>query len=111
VDAEARANDPVGDERLERSAEFTAPRRRGLDFNAHRPRGAGPHEVDFAAVASREALLLVAVEGLRHAEAARICGVTAAVMRQRVSRGRAMLADRLSDSPVAGVAVWKAATT
>jgi RNA polymerase sigma-70 factor (ECF subfamily) len=62
-------------------------------------------------VAYREALLLVAVEGLKHADAAGMCGVSAEVMRQRVSRGRAMLADRLSDSPLPGVAVWKEATT
>src|SRR3954452_10532836 len=42
-------------------------------------------------LACREALLLVAVEGLPHAEAARICGVTAEAMRQRVSRARALL--------------------
>lgn len=59
----------------------------------------------------REALLLVAVEGLKHAHAAEICGVSAEVMRQRVSRGRAMLMDRLSESAAPGVAVWKEATT
>jgi RNA polymerase sigma-70 factor (ECF subfamily) len=48
-------------------------------------------------LASREALLLVAVEGLRHADAAEICGVTAEAMRQRVSRARALLARRLTD--------------
>ena len=59
----------------------------------------------------REALLLVGVEGMRHAEAAEICGVTAEVMRQRVSRGRALLTDRLSDAPACPVAAWKEATT
>jgi RNA polymerase sigma-70 factor (ECF subfamily) len=45
----------------------------------------------------REALLLVAVEGLGPAEAAEVCGVTAEAMRQRLSRARALLARRLTD--------------
>jgi RNA polymerase sigma-70 factor (ECF subfamily) len=49
-------------------------------------------------LAYREALLLVIIEGLRHSEAAEICGVTAEAMRQRVSRARALLARRLNDS-------------
>jgi RNA polymerase sigma-70 factor (ECF subfamily) len=49
-----------------------------------------------AAVASlplkyREALLLVAVEQLRPAEAARICGVTPESLRQRLSRARRLI--------------------
>jgi RNA polymerase sigma-70 factor (ECF subfamily) len=47
----------------------------------------------------REVLLLVGVEGFRPSEAARICGVTPEAFRQRLSRARAMLTDRL-DSPV-----------
>ena len=43
----------------------------------------------------REALLLVAIEGLTPSEAAQVCGVSAEAMRQRLSRGRAMLAERL----------------
>jgi RNA polymerase sigma-70 factor (ECF subfamily) len=62
-------------------------------------------------VAYREALLLVAVEGLRHAEAAAICGVSTESMRQRVSRGRALLAERLSEASAPTVAAWKEATT
>jgi RNA polymerase sigma-70 factor (ECF subfamily) len=62
-------------------------------------------------LAYREALLLVGVEGMRHAEAADICGVTAEVMRQRVSRGRAMLAERLADAPARPLGAWKEATT
>lgn len=46
----------------------------------------------------REALLLVAVEGLRPREAGEVCGVSADVMRQRVSRARARLAHRLADA-------------
>jgi RNA polymerase sigma-70 factor, ECF subfamily len=43
----------------------------------------------------REALLLVAIEGLTPSEAAQVCGVSGEAMRQRLSRGRAMLAERL----------------
>ena len=43
----------------------------------------------------REALLLVAFEELRPAEAALVCGITPEAMRQRISRARAMLAHRL----------------
>src|SRR5262245_20754758 len=46
-------------------------------------------------LAYREALLLVAIEGLKPAEAAQVCGVSGEAMRQRLSRGRAMLAERL----------------
>ena len=40
----------------------------------------------------REALLLVAVEDMKPAEAAAVCGITPEAMRQRLSRARAMLA-------------------
>jgi RNA polymerase sigma factor (sigma-70 family) len=43
----------------------------------------------------REALLLVATEGLTPAEAAAVCGVRPEAMRQRLSRARAMLGERL----------------
>ena len=46
-------------------------------------------------VASREALLLVASEGLSPAEAALVCGISAEAMRQRLSRARAELSRRL----------------
>lgn len=46
-------------------------------------------------LAYREALLLVAIEGLKPSEAALVCGVSGEAMRQRLSRGRAMLAERL----------------
>jgi RNA polymerase sigma-70 factor (ECF subfamily) len=59
----------------------------------------------------REALLLVAVEGLRQSEAAEVCGVTPDAMRQRVGRARALLAHRLSDSQSAGVASLREITT
>ena len=59
----------------------------------------------------REALLLVVMEGLRHSEAAEICGVTAEAMRQRVSRGRALLVRRLADAEVPIRAALKEITT
>jgi RNA polymerase sigma-70 factor, ECF subfamily len=43
----------------------------------------------------REVLLLVGVEGLRPAEAASVCGVSAETLRQRLKRARGLLADRL----------------
>lgn len=46
----------------------------------------------------REALLLVAQQGLTPAEAAVVCGISGEAMRQRVSRARAVLARRL-DNP------------
>jgi RNA polymerase sigma factor (sigma-70 family) len=48
-------------------------------------------------VAYREALLLVAVEGLRPAEAAAACGITPEAMRQRLSRARALMARSIED--------------
>lgn len=45
----------------------------------------------------REALLLVAVEGMRPAEAALVCGITPEAMRQRISRARSAIARRLGD--------------
>ena len=41
---------------------------------------------------SREVLLLVAIGGLTHAEAADACGITQEALRQRLSRARAQLA-------------------
>ena len=62
-------------------------------------------------LAYREALLLVLVQGLRHAEAADICGVTTEAMRQRVSRARALLVRRWTDSEVPLLASLKEITT
>jgi RNA polymerase sigma-70 factor (ECF subfamily) len=51
-------------------------------------------------VAYREALLLVAVEGLKPAEAAAVCGISPEALRQRLSRARAAIAQHLdADSP------------
>lgn len=49
----------------------------------------------------REVLLLVWVEGLTPAEAAVVCGVRPEALRQRLSRGRALLAEQLgrTDDP------------
>jgi RNA polymerase sigma-70 factor (ECF subfamily) len=46
-------------------------------------------------VAFREVLLLVAVEGLRPAEAAVVCGISPEALRQRLKRARALLEHRL----------------
>jgi RNA polymerase sigma-70 factor (ECF subfamily) len=43
----------------------------------------------------REVLLLVAVEGLRPSDAAAVCGISPEALRQRLSRARALLAQRL----------------
>lgn len=45
--------------------------------------------------AYREVILLVAVEGMRPADAAKICGLKAECLRQRLSRARKMLAATL----------------
>ena len=46
---------------------------------------------------SREVLLLVAIGGLSHAEAADVCRVTQEALRQRLSRARAQLARALDE--------------
>jgi RNA polymerase sigma factor (sigma-70 family) len=51
----------------------------------------------------REALLLIAVEGLGPAEAAEVCGISAEAMRQRLCRARALLSRRLSNRDEAGL--------
>ena len=48
--------------------------------------------------AHREVLLLVSIEGLRPAEAANVCGISAEALRQRLSRARALLERRLDES-------------
>jgi RNA polymerase sigma factor (sigma-70 family) len=62
-------------------------------------------------LAYREALLLVVGEGLRHSEAAEICGISSQAMRQRVSRARALFARRLTDAEVPGLTSLKEITT
>ena len=59
----------------------------------------------------REALLLVAIEGLKPAEAAAVCGVTPEAMRQRISRGRALLARQLDEDTHPLLVALKTVTT
>jgi len=58
----------------------------------------------------REALLLVAVEGLAPSEAAEICGVSAATLRQRLKRARDLLARQLENPPNAPVLLHEVKT-
>jgi RNA polymerase sigma-70 factor (ECF subfamily) len=57
--------------------------------------------------AYREALLLVAVEGLTPMEAAAVCDTTPGTMRQRLRRARALLASRLEASAAPALATLK----
>ena len=59
----------------------------------------------------REVLLLVALEGLRPSEAAAVCGISAAATRQRLSRARALLDRRLTETDGPGLASLKEVTT
>lgn len=61
--------------------------------------------------AHREALLLVAFEGMKPAEAAAVCGITAEAMRQRLSRARAAIAQHLQDSEEAALLPFNPVTT
>lgn len=45
----------------------------------------------------REAILLIAVEGMKPADAAAVCGISPEAMRQRISRARAAIARSLDD--------------
>jgi RNA polymerase sigma factor (sigma-70 family) len=59
----------------------------------------------------REALLLVAIDGLRPAEAAHVCGITPEAMRQRICRARSAMAQRLGEADDAlSVALKEVAT-
>jgi RNA polymerase sigma-70 factor (ECF subfamily) len=59
----------------------------------------------------REALLLVAYEGMRPSEAAAVCGISAEAMRQRVSRARALLARQLNDAQAPAILALKEVIT
>lgn len=59
----------------------------------------------------REALLLIGIEGMTAAEAAAICNVSAETMRQRISRGRAMLMQRLDGADASFVMGLSEVTT
>ena len=55
------------------------------------------HAIAALPAAYREALLLVAYEEMKPAEAALVCGITPEAMRQRLSRARALLAQTLDE--------------
>jgi DNA-directed RNA polymerase specialized sigma24 family protein len=55
--------------------------------------------------------LLVAVDEMKPAGAAAVCGITPEAMRQRLSRARAMLARELSEREQATVLSLKTVTT
>ena len=59
----------------------------------------------------REALLLVAVEGLRPSEAAAVCGISGQAMRQRLSRARAALDRQMATTDTPGLSALKEVTT
>jgi RNA polymerase sigma-70 factor (ECF subfamily) len=61
--------------------------------------------------AHREALLLVAGEGLTPSDAAAVCGVSPEAMRQRLSRARAAIAAHLDEQDHSVLAALKAVTT
>lgn len=61
--------------------------------------------------AHREALLLVAVEGMKPSEAAAVCGITPEAMRQRLSRARAAIAAHLDDGDHPMLVSLKTVTT
>ena len=50
----------------------------------------------------REVLLLVGHEGLSPTDAAVVCGISAEALRQRLSRARAALAQKLHETPAVG---------
>lgn len=61
--------------------------------------------------AHREALLLVAVEGMKPVEAAAVCGISPESMRQRLSRARAAIAQHLDEAEEHVLVNLKAVTT
>jgi RNA polymerase sigma-70 factor (ECF subfamily) len=61
--------------------------------------------------AHREALLLVAVEGMKPAEAAAVCGISSEAMRQRLSRARAAVAKHLDEQEDTVLVGLKVVTT
>jgi RNA polymerase sigma-70 factor (ECF subfamily) len=78
---------------LERSSPFETTAVNELERRIERALAALP-------TASREVLLLVAVAGLDHSDAADICGITPAALRQRLHRAREMLSNMLErDAP------------
>jgi RNA polymerase sigma-70 factor (ECF subfamily) len=81
---------------LDRSSPFEAVAASELERRIERALAAMPS-------ASREVLLLVAVAGLDHSDAADICGITPEALRQRLHRAREMLSKALERDAEAGV--------
>ena len=83
---------------LERSSPFEAAAASELEQRIERALAAMP-------VASREVLLLVAVAGLDHSDAADVCGITPEALRQRLHRARETLSKMLQRDSAVGAAV------
>jgi len=81
---------------LERSSPFEAVAASELERRIERALAAMP-------AASREVLLLVAVAGMDHSDAADICGITPEALRQRLHRAREMLSKALERDAEAGL--------
>jgi RNA polymerase sigma-70 factor (ECF subfamily) len=80
---------------LERSSPFEAAAASELERRIERALATMP-------AASREVLLLVAVAGLDHSDAADICGITPEALRQRLHRARQTLSKVLERNASAG---------
>src|SRR5688572_5000701 len=89
---------------LERSSPFESAAANELERRIERALAAMP-------AASREVLLLVAVAGLDHSDAADICGVTPAALRQRLHRARETLSTLLERDEAAGTPAPEAITS
>ena len=81
---------------LDRSSPFEAVAASELERRIERALAAMP-------AASREVLLLVAVAGMDHSDAADICGITPEALRQRLHRAREMLSKALERDAEAGL--------
>jgi RNA polymerase sigma-70 factor (ECF subfamily) len=81
---------------LERSSPFEAAAASELERRIERALAVMP-------AASREVLLLVAVAGMDHSDAADICGITPEALRQRLHRARETLSNVLERDAEAGV--------
>jgi len=81
---------------LDRSSPFEAVAASEFERRIERALAAMP-------AASREVLLLVAVAGMDHSDAADICGITPEALRQRLHRAREMLSKALERDAEAGL--------
>src|SRR5688572_4147652 len=89
---------------LERSSPFEAAAASELERRIERALAVMP-------AASREVLLLVAVAGMDHSDAADICGITPAALRQRLHRARETLSTLLERDEAAGTPAPEAITS